>query len=1452
MVTSKADLTAEQRGQLYGYFCELRDFFQVTGTKHDRSNSARAQKARSKLLKLYPSQFFELSTDVHDELQRRIDENQAQPDHLLPKDTFHVKRNQARQKLANLSQSRFNDLVDDILYEIKRRNYHEKPEHKGTDISEKYSGGTPTSSSHFEGVFSGDEAGNHTKDTGETSDASQADIHNQKNGYTIVPETVLSDTNESPSKITPNASVQASQVIPKKASIEWSSDEEDEDDSHKPKQVSDKEQVSPVSNSQTGETTVQSPLFSSKDADRLHFSENENGFNKHASPSREENYTFSEEFSSQSPLFSSSKKTKRFSELEDDLNHSRKSISGNENGLLGQSPPQSPLFSLQHRETDGNPELLSASELKDDRKEVEAAHSWGNYSEDHASGKALQGALADDLLPVSRGLPEDRRAAPNTSSTNDDNVGNTSRTSHPGRTSNESGTSINAYTGNRGSIKRASLEHENSKREIEVLMAEGTKMDMRITELENSNSILSSAKNELDRRIQDHQSEILELKSRLEKSSKEAEDAKAEVLRLTEQEVKEGDSLGKSIDQSHQEEFARLTKQVNSLSIENEELKQKNAELEFKMKLLNSSNRKDEKSISPSTRQKAVGSDRFKEKEVLSDPEALKRYSSEDGLLPLDLILSFNKQIETIFYHLHDKQHLPAFGDQLFEDISRISELVHKTIKLVDVSDHQDQVILLKASLSHAITSVRYFASYHDILPPITVESAISDISFAVCGLLDVVKIIDAPQAVISEQHLSEPSPQTPIMKNMKSSSSLAGEEANSGLKDPRGINKHAIEESNNSMSPVKPLKITQKVVQNSPPTKPTISARKPSSTLFTSMLSPSLSNNSSPRNSQFSNLRFASGAKSEEDVRIDKGSESKSHSQTDKEDSARSPEGGISVKEKMDNSLQEASKNGNNSGLSAQERLFLNGKENHNLSKGEESRKIEKRVDSIIPTSETKSSVPEKFNRGPDFSLCAASGDDTTDDQYNHKSDASNTTSDEDLTYQALKQSMKKNHEIAGEKKIESSMPSKKPEGKINVPKLRSSLDSSPKRGGGDGDGVSALKTIQGAVHAKESPAEPPRIIKQVITTQMEGPPDETDADIETSPFRFDDAMALERSVNLKSPTKNLELSPLKNSEVKVKDRAVATTENRAFDVENSAIEINDTNSRASSGAVNGFSKQKENLSLDENSKKKQIKPFLEGVKKGADANAQKTSPNPSMTQSSSTSQPIIKVSNFESEGSPAARTVVKQEEIEDVRNVPAINRAKSTSSNNQKSSARLSNTSLAEKEYEDEGDFDIDAFDIENPDNTLSELLLYLEHQTIEVISTIQSLLTSIKQPQASTGELRKGSGAITRVIAQMIEATSVSMAQSRNAPLKEHGNWVVQSLEDCQRRMTTLCRLKRDGTVEVNEGDSDYADKHFKQRLAGIAFDVAKCTKELVKTVEEASLKEEIEFLNSKISS
>ncbi|RLV92984.1 Protein SPA2 [Spathaspora sp. JA1] len=157
----------------------------------------------------------------------------------------------------------------------------------------------------------------------------------------------------------------------------------------------------------------------------------------------------------------------------------------------------------------------------------------------------------------------------------------------------------------------------------------------------------------------------------------------------------------------------------------------------------------------------------------------------------------------------------------------------------------------------------------------------------------------------------------------------------------------------------------------------------------------------------------------------------------------------------------------------------------------------------------------------------------------------------------------------------------------------------------------------------------------------------------------------------------------------------------------------------------------------------------------------------------------------------------------------------------------------------------FNVDLFDIDDPDNTLTQVLLYLEHQTVEVISTIQSLLGAIKKPEVTRGELRTNSSAITQVITQMTEATRTSMNQTRNHALKEHGGWVVQSLEDCTHRMEILCKPRAD------KSDSQFGDKNFKQRLAGISFDIAKCIKELVKSVEEASLKEDIAQLETRIS-
>ncbi|BGO96598.1 Cell polarity protein [Rhodotorula toruloides ATCC 204091] len=81
--------------------------------------------AREKLTRLTRQQFQELSTDVYDELMRRIeDSNSGQPGQqpfLAVRPDFHPKRNQARQKLATLPLLRFRDLASDVYFELDRR-----------------------------------------------------------------------------------------------------------------------------------------------------------------------------------------------------------------------------------------------------------------------------------------------------------------------------------------------------------------------------------------------------------------------------------------------------------------------------------------------------------------------------------------------------------------------------------------------------------------------------------------------------------------------------------------------------------------------------------------------------------------------------------------------------------------------------------------------------------------------------------------------------------------------------------------------------------------------------------------------------------------------------------------------------------------------------------------------------------------------------------------------------------------------------------------------------------------------------------------------------------------------------------------------------------------------------------------------------------------------------------
>lgn len=136
----------------------------------------------------------------------------------------------------------------------------------------------------------------------------------------------------------------------------------------------------------------------------------------------------------------------------------------------------------------------------------------------------------------------------------------------------------------------------------------------------------------------------------------------------------------------------------------------------------------------------------------------------------------------------------------------------------------------------------------------------------------------------------------------------------------------------------------------------------------------------------------------------------------------------------------------------------------------------------------------------------------------------------------------------------------------------------------------------------------------------------------------------------------------------------------------------------------------------------------------------------------------------------------------------------------------------------------------------NTVIALQEYLENQTVGVIDGIQELLTGIKE-NYNYRMLHHNIILITDNVQSMLEAISGMMKQTKHRQLKDHAVYIVDNLENCCQRMKVLY-----GDSEIYD-EGLIPDKQFKQRLAGISFDMAKCTTELVKTVEEVNLKQEI---------
>lgn len=138
------------------------------------------------------------------------------------------------------------------------------------------------------------------------------------------------------------------------------------------------------------------------------------------------------------------------------------------------------------------------------------------------------------------------------------------------------------------------------------------------------------------------------------------------------------------------------------------------------------------------------GENKANEEEQLMVDDEINRLIQEDGLIPVQMVQNLNQYVVRSYELVNSK----SFNDsddlkiELFRTIFEISKVVSQLLEIANLPELQNEVILLKTSLSSAITSIRYFTVYGELLlPKITVHAALADISYAVCNLVGVAKL---------------------------------------------------------------------------------------------------------------------------------------------------------------------------------------------------------------------------------------------------------------------------------------------------------------------------------------------------------------------------------------------------------------------------------------------------------------------------------------------------------------------------------------------------------------------------------------------------------------------------------------------------------------------------------------------------------------------------------------
>lgn len=1256
----------------------LKQFLAISDDTGSRKpSSTRAARAREKLLKLSSAQFRELSTDVYDELKRRIDESRGEPNYLLPKSTFHPKRNQARQKLSSLPQSRFKDLISDISFEIERRNLH-----------------IPS------GISLSDSSKNVAREADSKDDIAEAKTHDRKESINSeksntsrgTKRSQASSNNSEPANHSVGM-VQPKTVIPTKANMAWSSDEEEDDPS------SVKERSGILGNDKGIENASEPNRVNAKNLDD--FEDLNNTVDRDA--------------------------------FENEKNELNLIIASLKEQLAASISERQEWQEKYHALQDDHNKKLTEnkslySQIESIKKENDSAPKDREISEDHANLSKEYDALK----------------------------------------------SINATL----RLENQSLKNRTSKDASSLLSRSNSNS---FSKLVSENGVTG-----IRRDIEEFYDKLSNVDKKFADRSKLGD---SDIEDVAKWQMKYEDLLSK-----------RSTENLS--------------------------------------------------KNILTSSK-FKSLKSSVGLISLKLVGDLQALVETFSDTLGAKN---VNADQLFDKVSRIAVTANEIANQGEsqVLNSNAYSVCLREAITHAITATRYFSVYNEVLPKVLVQRSIDEVCFAVCDLISVAKlregteeIADVSQVILPEEKISskasfsedvsvKPLKMTKKLKEIHTLTPTSARSDQKNISIPRE-NDSIIQnepETKESTPTKSKAPIESKNIEYSTPTRSV-----PSST---DKVIDKVTDDGSPRRIEFSprskNIT-ALASKFEP-------SANKSPSRmNDNSPRARGP--GVSALTSKLSSPESTTKSPSNLGIKK-------------LTIFDRVRKFETSQDDILPASpgrdlnESSKTIPEPASQSDDSLINNKKNVLSEDSPIQNSGDRHIQTREnraiQNSDDKALEGSDNRTAQSGGGIAVQNSQD--RPLQRTGETPLQGIKNRTVQGVEDRADHDTDVTSVQGAedrsiqstedraAHSPEdshNPSPPAkkgffRSIQDKLTAQY-------DSGKDNGPQNISDE--LKSANNEQTADEYMPGGASFFNSAKAGEAAVPKPSHNDINQTPGSREI-DTNGEKMSNikSVNA-------LSHNGNPIQSHLqKDLTDDTDLNDVSNANRQDLDQDNIQDEETERipdrEVNRSKSFDALNEPAASPEVKKKTVnfgEDV--APSSERLADNRETREARERQEARKSMAA------ATFNVDLFDIDDPDNTLTHVLLYLEHQTVQVISTIQSLLSAIKTPSATRGDLSERSMAITEVISQMTEATNTSMNQTRNYQLKEHGSWVVRSLEDCNHRMNTLCKPTAD------KKNLDFADKNFKQRLAGISFDIAKCTKELVKTVEEASLKEDIANLNARLS-